>query len=89
MNSTSPRQILPELAPEKRKAVRKKQVPHVCADGRMNEAAASVRLEVSTSTLRAWRAAGKGPAYLKLGRVWYYSEDVEQWLARQMVEPNS
>jgi len=79
---------LPEARlPEKLKAARKKQEPYVCADGRMNEAAAALRLELSTSSLRAWRAAGKGPAYLKLGRIWYYSEDVEEWIARHMVEP--
>lgn len=36
------------------------------------------------ATLRRWRRAGKGPAYVRLGHLIYYrKEAVYQWLAAQ------
>lgn len=49
---------------------------------------ASELLAVSVNTLRHWRNHRTGPAYVKVGRtVRYRNEDLEQWIARQMVRP--
>lgn len=44
---------------------------------------------VSVETLRKWRKAGKGPAYLKAGTraVRYRAVDVEAWMLSQRVIP--
>lgn len=45
-------------------------------------------LGVSLSTLRNWRVAGRGPAYLKLGRkVSYPLASTLAWRDAQRVEP--
>jgi hypothetical protein len=41
-----------------------------------------------TTTLAAWRVAGRGPAYVKIGRkVFYRPDDVATWLAKQRRVP--
>jgi len=43
---------------------------------------AAQHLPFSVYTLRSWRRAGRGPAYLKIsGRIFYRLEDIEAWLA--------
>ena len=38
-------------------------------------------IDVRDSTLNAWRAAGKGPAFKRVGRtVRYAKADVDQWV---------
>lgn len=45
----------------------------------------AIRLGVSTKTLQAWAANGKGPRFLKLGaRVAYRLIDVRAWEAEHM-----
>lgn len=63
------------------------QIPHTCPDGRMNEAAAATYLGVSTNTLRTWRSRGRGPSFVKLGRVWYYRDDLEIFIQSGYVDP--
>lgn len=39
-------------------------------------------LSISQRTLQAWRVAGSGPAYIKLGRaVRYTREDLHSWVS--------
>lgn len=50
----------------------------------MTEIEAAERLTLSSATLRKWRAEGRGPTFLQLGRRVRYSEDaIERWLRRQ------
>lgn len=47
------------------------------------EADLSAALKVSRAALRQWRAAGQGPAYLRVGRaIRYRPSDVDAWLQR-------
>lgn len=40
----------------------------------------SERYGIPTSTLANWRATGKGPAFLKVGKhIRYRKEDIEAW----------
>ena len=42
------------------------------------------RTDVSTAVLRKWRREGKGPRFLKLGRlIRYLVQDVDAWLQAQ------
>ena len=48
------------------------------------------RLHVSLGTLAKWRVYGKGPAYVKIGRMIGYREsDLEAWIADHVVRSTS
>lgn len=48
-----------------------------------------LRGAVTVGTLANWRAARRGPPYVKIGRkVFYPLEGIEQWEARQLKETN-
>ncbi len=49
-------------------------------DGRMDTRNAALYLGLSEKTLAMWRCQGSGPAYIKRGRVFYYKQDLDQWL---------
>lgn len=45
-------------------------------------------LKVRGSTLRKWRADGKGPAYFRLEKsVFYRVQDVREWIASKLTLP--
>jgi predicted DNA-binding transcriptional regulator AlpA len=47
----------------------------------LNEKQTAEALGVSVAALRKWRFQGRGPAYIKLGKlVRYRREDIDQWL---------
>ena len=55
----------------------------------LSEKDAAIRCYVSKDTLRKWRAQGKGPAYLQLGRrFWYRLAAVEAFIASCEVTPS-
>lgn len=52
----------------------------VLPDGRMNTANAARYLGCSPKTLAHMRCTGKGPSFLKPGRIWYFKADLDAWL---------
>ena len=57
----------------------------VLPDGRMDTKNAATYCGLSTKTLAMWRSQGTGPKFLKLGRVFYYREDLDAWLKSGVV----
>lgn len=56
---------------------------HQYADGRMDPRNAAAYLGYSYRTLANWRGQGTGPRYVAIhGRIFYYREDLDAWLAR-------
>jgi hypothetical protein len=55
----------------------------VFPDGRLDTENASIFLGVSPKTLAMMRSAGTGPKFLKRGRVFYFLEDLQAWMAEQ------
>lgn len=56
----------------------------VQTDVLIDETALSRRLLTKPATLSRWRYAGKGPRFVKVGRlVRYKLSDVEAWLSQQ------
>jgi excisionase family DNA binding protein len=50
----------------------------------VDEVALAIRLGVSRSTLQSWRYAGRGPRFIKLGRlIRYRTADVDAYLHAQ------
>lgn len=57
-----------------------------------SEADAAEYLGLQPQTLRLWRSQRRGPAYIKLGtgrfaRVRYRVQDLDAWLAGQVITP--
>lgn len=53
-------------------------------DGRMTAENASAYLGLSEKTLATMRSKGTGPKYIKIGRVFYYEDDLKDWLSQQV-----
>jgi hypothetical protein len=51
-------------------------------DGRMDGKNAAAYLGLSQKTLAMMRCAGDGPKFIKRGRVFYFKEDLDEWIAR-------
>ena len=49
---------------------------------------AARELRVQTNTLTSWRALGRGPNFVKVGRAVYYRRaDLSEWLGAQRRQP--
>ena len=56
-------------------------LPSAIGTDLIDEVALAIRLGVSRSTLQSWRYAGRGPRFIKLGRlVRYRNVDVDAYL---------
>lgn len=52
----------------------------ILPDGRLDVKNAASYCGLSVKTLAMKRCAGTGPKFVKLGRVFYYREDLDAWL---------
>lgn len=52
----------------------------VLPDGRMDAKNAATYCGLSVKTLAMKRCDGTGPKFVKLGRVFYFLEDLDKWL---------
>jgi hypothetical protein len=57
----------------------------VLPDGRMDPKNASTYCGLSVKTLAMKRCNGTGPKFVKLGRIFYFREDLDAWLQRGRV----
>jgi predicted DNA-binding transcriptional regulator AlpA len=56
----------------------------------LSETEAAARLGLKVPTLRAWRAQGRGPAYIRLGRaIRYLPTDIDDFLQSNRHQPRS
>lgn len=55
----------------------------VFPDGRLDTGNAAQYLALSPKTLAMIRSAGTGPKFIKRGRIFYFLEDLQAWLAEQ------
>lgn len=49
-------------------------------DGRLDTKNASLYLGLKEKTLAMMRSNGTGPQFIKRGRIFYYQEDLDNWL---------
>jgi len=49
-------------------------------DGRLDTLNASLYLGLAEKTMAMWRCAGKGPKFIRMGRVFYYQKDLDSWM---------
>jgi hypothetical protein len=52
----------------------------VLPDGRIDTKGAAAYLGLSVQTLAIKRCDGSGPKFVKRGRIFYYREDLDEWL---------
>ena len=52
----------------------------VLPDGRMDSENASAYIGLSKKTLAMYRWRGVGPKFVKRGKVFYYKNDLDEWL---------
>lgn len=52
----------------------------ILPDGRMDTKNAAIYLGLKPKTLAMMRSAGTGPEYVKLGRIFYYRDDLDNWV---------
>jgi hypothetical protein len=57
----------------------------VLPDGRMTTKNTSTYSGFSEKTLAMKRCDGTGPKFVKLGRIFYFKDDVDDWLRRHRV----
>jgi len=57
----------------------------ILPDGRMTTANAAAYIGLSVGTLENKRIDGTGPKFVKAGRVFYYREDLDEWLRARRV----
>ena len=53
----------------------------VLPDGRLDTTNAAAYLGLSTKTLAMMRCQGTGPRFIKRGRIFYYRDDLDAWVA--------
>ena len=49
-------------------------------DGRLDTRNSAAYLGLSVKTLAMLRSTGRGPVYVKRGRVFYFKDDLDDWL---------
>ena len=54
----------------------------ILPDGRMDTINAAAYLGCSPKTLAMMRCSGTGPAYVKPGRVFYFQEELDEWVRK-------
>jgi len=53
----------------------------ILPDGRMDRRNAAKYLGNAPKTLAQWASKGIGPKFTKRGRVWYFKQDLDAWIA--------
>jgi len=56
------------------------EIRDILPDGRMTPRSVALYLGLSVKTLAKKRCNGTGPQFVKRGRVFYYREDLDEWL---------
>jgi hypothetical protein len=78
---------MPQHRKQRAPRLKQKRIAHV-PGGYIPEAEIAAELNMRPRTLRKWRAEGKGPPFIKIGRrVFYRDKSRDVWLRRQEVEP--
>ena len=52
----------------------------VLPDGRMDTKNAAIYAGLSEKTMAMMRCDGKGPEYIKMGKVFYFREKIDEWI---------
>jgi predicted DNA-binding transcriptional regulator AlpA len=60
----------------------------ITPDELLSAEAAAAELHLQPGTLTTWRASGRGPNFVKIGRaIFYRRSDIAEWLGAQHQQP--
>ncbi len=60
----------------------------VLPDGRMDARNASQYTGLSEKTMAMMRCAGKGPEYIKMGKIFYFRDKLDEWVRGKTMKTN-
>jgi hypothetical protein len=55
----------------------------VLPDGRMDTRNAAIYAGLAEKTMAMMRCDGKGPEYIKMGKVFYFREKLDEWVRKR------
>ena len=58
----------------------------ILPDGRMNTKNAAIYAGLSEKTMAMMRCAGKGPEYIKMGKIFYFQGKLDDWVEGNTVK---
>ncbi len=58
----------------------------VLPDGRMDTRNAAIYIGLSDKTMAMMRCDGKGPEYIKMGKVFYFREKLDEWVRERTMK---
>ena len=56
---------------------------HILPDGRMDTTNSADYVGLSLKTMAMKRSNGTGPKFIKRGRIFYFKEDLDEWLMQE------
>ena len=61
----------------------------VLPDGRMDTRNAAIYIGLAEKTMAMMRCDGKGPEYIKMGKIFYFQEKLDEWVEGNTVKISS
>ena len=58
----------------------------ILPDGRMDSRNASIYIGLAEKTMAMMRCAGKGPEYIKMGKIFYFQGKLDDWVEGNTVK---
>jgi hypothetical protein len=62
------------------------QIVTVLPDGRMDTKNAAIYAGLAEKTMAMMRGKGVGPAYVKMGRIFYFKNEIDEWINGRIVK---
>jgi hypothetical protein len=62
------------------------QIVTVLPDGRMDTKNAAIYAGFAEKTMAMMRGKGEGPAYVKMGRIFYFKNKIDEWINERIVK---
>ena len=53
----------------------------ILPDGRMDSRNAAIYIGLAEKTMAMMRCDGKGPEYVKMGRIFYFHDKLDEWIS--------
>ena len=61
----------------------------ILPDGRMDSRNASIYIGLAEKTMAMMRCDGKGPEYIKMGKIFYFQGKLDEWVEGNTVKISS
>lgn len=55
----------------------------ILPDGRLDSKSAAIYMGLAPKTLAMMRCNGTGPKFMKIGRIFYFKSDLDEWISEK------